>query len=111
MPQSDGCPQVGQRYFDELAVWSDHRKLERKRNWRECDYLEDLGEDGGGEEGGVLDDNEVTLVLIGHLKLVQDGVCRLAHNHGAEQLASQPCAAAWGNPLLDDGHLDSVQDI
>ena len=74
-------------------------------------YLEDLGEDGGGEEGGVLDDNEVTLVLIGHLKLVQDGVCGLAHNHSAEQLASQPCATAWGDSLLDDCHLHIVQDI
>ncbi len=72
-------------------------------------YLEDLGEDGGGEEGGVLDDDEVTLVLIGHLKLVQDGVCGLAHHHGAEELASQPRATAWGNPLLDDGHLDRYE--
>ena len=53
----------------------------------------------------MLDDDEVAFVLIRHLELIKDGVCRLSDNHCAEQLATQPCTTAWGNSLLDDGHL------
>ena len=68
-------------------------------------HLQDLGEDGGGEEGSVLDDDVVALVLIGHVELVQEVVRRLAHHHGAEQLPAQPGAAARGHALLDQRHL------
>ena len=68
-------------------------------------HLQDLGEDGGGEQGGVLDDDVVALVLVGHVELVQEAVRGLAHHHGAEQLPAQPGAAAWGHALLDERHL------
>ena len=68
-------------------------------------HLQDLGENGGGEEGGVLDDDVVALVLVGHVQLVQEAVRGLAHHHGAEQLPAQPGAAAGGHALLDERHL------
>ena len=68
-------------------------------------HLQDLGEDGGGEQGGVLDDDVVALVLIGHIELVQEVVRGLAHHHGAEQLPTQPGAAARCHALLDERHL------
>lgn len=68
-------------------------------------HLEDLGEDGGCEEGGVLDDHIVALILVGDIELVQEVVRGLAHHHGAEELASQPCAAARSHALLNECHL------
>ena len=68
-------------------------------------HLQDLGEDSGGEQGGVLDDDVVALVLVGHVQLVQEAVRGLAHHHGTEQLPAQPGAAAGGHALLDERHL------
>ena len=53
----------------------------------------------------MLDDDVVTLVLIWHTQFVEQVVRGLAHNHGAEELASQPGATAWRHTLLNDGHL------
>lgn len=69
-------------------------------------HLQNLGQDSGSEERCMLDDNEVAFILVRDFELIEDGVCWLSDNHCAEQLAAQPCATAWGNPLLDDGHLD-----
>ena len=68
-------------------------------------HLEDLGQDGGGEEGGMLDDNKISLVLIGHAQLIEQGMRGLAHNHGTEELATQPGAPARRHALLNNGHL------
>ena len=68
-------------------------------------HLQDLGQEGGGELGGVLDNHVVTLVLVGHVEPVQQGLGGLAHDHGAEQLATQPGSTTRGNAGLDDGNL------
>ena len=34
-------------------------------------HRKDLGQQGGGEQGGVLDDHVVTFVLVGHVQLIQ----------------------------------------
>lgn len=65
-----------------------------------------LGHDGRSEEGGVLDDNVVALILVRDANLAEEGIGRLAHNHGREQLAAQPGAAAGGDGRLDDGNLE-----
>ena len=43
-------------------------------------FGEDLGEEGGGEEGGVLDDDEVALVLVGDAELAEERVSGLSDN-------------------------------
>ena len=42
-------------------------------------YRKDLGQQGGGKQGGVLDDHIVTLVLVGHVQLIQQVVGGLAN--------------------------------
>ena len=42
-------------------------------------YRKDLGQQGGGEKGGVLDDYVVALVLVRHVQLVQQLMGGLAH--------------------------------
>lgn len=42
-------------------------------------YRKNLGEQSGGEEGGMLDDYIVALILVRHVQLVQQVVCGLAH--------------------------------
>ena len=53
----------------------------------------------------MLDDDVVTLVLVGDLQLVEQVVRGLADDHGREELAAQPGAATGGHVLLDDGDL------
>ncbi|KAJ3478004.1 hypothetical protein NLG97_g8692 [Lecanicillium saksenae] len=66
----------------------------------------DLGHDGRGEEGGVFDDDVVALVLVGDANLAEEGVGGLAHDHGGEELAAEPGAAAGADRGLDDGDLE-----
>ena len=42
-------------------------------------YRKNLGEQSGGEEGGMLDNDVVALVLVRHIQLIQQVVCGLAH--------------------------------
>lgn len=42
-------------------------------------HRKDLGQQGGGEEGGVLDDYVVTLILVRHVQLIQQVVGGLAN--------------------------------
>ena len=44
-------------------------------------HRKDLGQQGGCEEGGVLDDHIVTLILVGHIQLIQQVVGGLADLH------------------------------
>lgn len=64
---------------------------------------EHLGQHRGGEERGVLDDDEVALVLEGDADLAQEHVGRLAHHHGGEELPAEPGAAAGRDARLDEG--------
>lgn len=56
--------------------------------------LKNLGEKGGGEESGVLDDDVLVLGLVGDTDLLKEGlgglVGRGTHDHGGEELSSQP---------------------
>lgn len=45
-------------------------------------YRKDLGQQSGGEQGCMLDDYVVTLILVGHIQLIQQVVGGLAHLHG-----------------------------
>lgn len=70
--------------------------------------LEDLGQHGRGEQRRVLDGDIVRVlasVLIRHTDLPEEGVGRLAHDHGAEELATEPSTATRGDIGLDDGDL------
>ena len=51
--------------------------------------------------GGVL-----ARVVEGDADFFEEEVSRLAHDHGGEELAAQPGAAAWRDGLLDDGDVD-----
>lgn len=71
--------------------------------------LQDLGQDGAGEERSVLDDDEVgvwTFVVVGDSELAEEGIRWLAHDHGGEELAAEPSTATWGDTGLDDGDLE-----
>jgi hypothetical protein len=72
--------------------------------------LEDLCGDGRREEGCVLDDDKVALVLEGHADFLEEAVGRLANDHRALKLAAEPGAAAcnisgsvWGRGGREDG--------
>ena len=73
-------------------------------------HLEDLRQQGRGEEGGMLDNNIVSLVLVRDLELVQEVVGRLADDHGREELAAQPGATTGGNILLNNSNLRPAVD-
>lgn len=68
--------------------------------------LQDLGQDGRGEQRGVLDDDVVALVLVRDTDLAEEGISRLAHDHSREELPAQPGAAARRHGGLDDGNLE-----
>lgn len=52
--------------------------------------LEDLGKEGRGEESSVLDDDIVALIFICDANLLEEALGRLAHDHGAEELTTEP---------------------
>lgn len=54
----------------------------------------------------MLHDNEVSLILEWNTKIRQEGISWLAHNHGAEKLASEPSSSSWGDGSFDDGDLE-----
>lgn len=53
-----------------------------------------------GDVVGVL-----AIVLIRHTDLPQEGVGGLAHDHGGEELTTEPSATTGGDVSLDDGNL------
>lgn len=68
---------------------------------------EELGENGGGEKSGVLDDDIVLIaVLEWDADLGKEVVAGLADNHGREELTAQPGTSSGGDALLNDGDLD-----
>ena len=70
--------------------------------------LKDLGQHGRGEQRSVLDGHVVGViasVLIRDANLPEEGVGRLAHDHGAEKLAAEPGTTTGGDIGLDDGDL------
>jgi hypothetical protein len=69
-------------------------------------HLENLGHDGGGEESSVLDNHVVTLVLVGNTDLAEESISGLAHDHGGEELTSEPSTTTRRHGSLDDGDLE-----
>lgn len=70
--------------------------------------LEDLAEHGAGKESRVLDSDVVGVlasVLIRHTNLPQEGIGRLAHDHGREELTTEPSTSARGDVGLHDSNL------
>lgn len=70
--------------------------------------MEDLAKHGAGEESSVLDSDVVGViagVLIRHANLPQKGIGRLTHDHGREELATEPSTATRGDVGLDDSNL------
>lgn len=58
---------------------------------------EDFGEESGCEQGGVLDDDVVGVAgvfFVGDAEVVEEDVCGLAHDHGREELTTEPSTAA-----------------
>ena len=68
--------------------------------------LQDLGQQSRRKEGGVLDDNKVALVLVWHTNLIQEELSRLTHDHGAEELTTEPGTATGSHARLNDGNLE-----
>lgn len=58
------------------------------------------------ETYGVLHNHKVALVFERNAEVIEEGIGGLAHNHGAEELASEPSTASWSNASLDDGNLE-----
>lgn len=56
-------------------------QLHKTRKQSKVSHRKDLGQQGGCEEGGVLDDHVVTLILVGHIQLIQQVVGGLADLH------------------------------
>lgn len=54
----------------------------------------------------MLHDNVVTFVFVRDAEVVQESIGRLAHDHGAEELTTEPGTAAWRDACLDDGDLE-----
>jgi hypothetical protein len=68
--------------------------------------LQDLGQQGRCKESGMLNDDKVTFILVRHTNLVQEELCRLAHDHGAEELTTEPGTTTGGNASFDNGNLE-----
>lgn len=71
--------------------------------------LKNLAEKGAGEEGSVLDDDEVgvvTVILIWNTNFAQESIGWLPHDHSGEELTTEPSTTTWGNTSLNDGDLE-----
>ena len=64
---------------------------------------EDFGHEGGGEEGGVLDDDKVAFVVVRDTDVAEEGVGGFAHHHGGEELAAEPGTTTWRDGGLGQG--------
>jgi hypothetical protein len=81
---------LNRRSVEQLNVWELQHFAQQRRREERC----------------VLDDNEVSLVIVGDTDFVQEELGRLAHHHGAEELPAQPGAATWSNASFDHGDLE-----
>lgn len=55
---------------------------------------------------GVLYDNEISFVFEGNTELNQESVSGLAHNHGAEELATEPSSTTRRDRSLNDSDFE-----
>ena len=70
-------------------------------------HLQHLRHHRRGEERSVLDDHVGALVFIGDTDLAEEGVGGLAHDHGGEELTTEPGATAG----RDGGFNDSDTEV
>lgn len=68
--------------------------------------LEHLAQKSRREQSRVLDGDPLAVVLVRDANLVEEQVGGLAHDHGAEELAAEPCTSTRSNTGLDDGDLE-----
>lgn len=68
--------------------------------------LEHLAQESGCKQRSVLDGDPVTIVLVRDAQLVEEELSRLAHDHGAEELATEPRATTRSDASFDDGDLE-----
>ena len=54
----------------------------------------------------MLHNHKVSFVLEWHTKISQESISGLAHDHGAEQLATEPSSASWRDGSFNDGNLE-----
>lgn len=54
----------------------------------------------------MLDDNKVSFILKWNTEISQECISWLSHNHGAEELTSEPSSASWRDGSFDDGDLE-----
>lgn len=54
----------------------------------------------------MLHNHVVALIFVRHAEVIQEGIGRLAHDHGAEELATEPCSTSRRDTCLDDGNLE-----
>ena len=59
-----------------------------------------------GATHGMLYDNEVPFIFIWDAEIPQESISRLAHDHGAEELAAKPSSTSGGDGSLNDGDLE-----
>jgi len=70
--------------------------------------LQDLAEKGAGEESSMLDNDIVaviTIFLVLDTDLAEESISRLAHDHGREELATEPSTTTRADAGFDDGNL------
>ena len=79
---------IARRASDQVLDGSGVEKLDVREG-------EDFGEERRREECGVLDDDVVALIFEGDAEGGEEGVCGFAHDHSGEELAAEPCAAAY----------------
>ena len=76
-------------------------------------HRQDLAQQGGGEQGGMLDDNHVTLIFVGDVQLIQQLMGRLAHlQHRVEAykatLATSSAGMTAARYLLDKAGAEGI---
>lgn len=53
----------------------------------------------------MLHHDKITLIIEWNTEISQEGIGRLSHNHGGEELAAEPSSTAWRDGGLDNGDL------
>jgi hypothetical protein len=67
--------------------------------------VQDLAHQRRREKSSVLNDDEVTFILVWHTNLVQEQFSRLAHDHSAKELTAEPGATTRSDAGLDHSNL------
>lgn len=55
---------------------------------------------------GMLHNYVVAFIFVRHAKVIEEGIGRLTHDHGAEELTTKPGSTARRDTCLDDGDFE-----